>query len=304
MNFFSYLLSVVAAAALFYVAIPGAGAFLVRHRWRRFRVAVLESTTFPELRYGVPQEPSRYRFFGRLEAVQGEDRIWLENEGVSVGVDLLNVPIFLIPGIARRSRSYPDETPRILYWREITALAEGTRFYVAGRVVEESGDYFFLGHEDHHPLVIIYDGPEHSFFKRTIWTGRQRNEYWNHLTVPALTGGFLAQLLIAVISIGESRLATLIAVVAALVPVLPLVPPGVVGYYFYRRIWRAARRRRAVRDVVRLGTGRSEARDLIARSVGKHVWLQELFAVFLLLLGIAANGYGIAVILALTLFAP
>lgn len=301
MSFAPYLLSSLTLAFLFYLFIPGLGAFLVRHRWRRFRAQVVRSISFPELHYGGFRETGSFRFKGRLEAVQGDDLVWLEEDGLSVGVSLRDVPIYLIPGSGTgsdSSRGFPDETPKVVYWREISALAQGTRFYVAGHVREEAGGIVFRGSEVHDPLVIIYDGPEHTFLKRTIWTGRQRNEYWNHLTLPALTGGFLAQLVVAVISVSESRLAALVATVLALVPILPLVPPGVAGYYLYRRLWRSARRRRAIRDVVRLRDV-----DLPGRT-GRSVWMLELIAVLFLLAGIWANGYGIAVILALTVFRP
>lgn len=294
-----YLLVSVLLAVVFYLLVPGLGAFAVRARWRRFRTAVLESNRFPVLRYGEAAESHRYRFTGCLEAVQGDDLVWLEKEGFSVGISLNDVPIYLIPGGAAGTAGFPDETPKVVYWKEVSALAEGTRFYVAGHVVEESGGVVFRGDDLHDPLVIIYEGPEHSFFKRTIWTGRQRNEYWNQFTPVALTGGLLAQLVIAVISVNESRLTALLATVFALIPVLPLIPPGVVGYYLYRRIWRRARRRRALRDVVRI-----ERSNGLNRSIGAYTWMQELLAVILLIAGMWVNGYGIAVILALTVFSP
>jgi hypothetical protein len=304
-NSASYLVSALVIAFLFYLLIPGLGAFLVRHRWRRFREEVVRSTTLPALQYGELNERTPWRFSGRLEAVQGDDLVWLEEDGISVGVSLRHVPIFMIPGGSPGGsgvRGFPDETPKVVYWREISALAQGTRFYVAGHAVEEAGGVVFSGDSLHDPLVIIYDGPETAFLKRTIWTGRQRNEYWNHLTLPSLTGGFLAELVVAVVSVGESRLVALVATVMALVPILPLVPPGVAGYYLYRRLWRDARRRRAIRDVVRLGREHKRSRDTVVDMPGRRIWMQELLAVAFLLAGVWANGYGIAVVLALTIF--
>lgn len=312
MTFLSSVVFAVFIAVFFYLVIPGLGAFLVRYRWRRFRADVLESAAFPLLNYSDMHRPGRYRIFGRLEAVQGDDLVWLENQGVSVAVSMTNVPIYIIPGggasAGEGSRSLPDESPRVVYWQELTALAEGTQVYVAGHAEEEPGGIVFRGNKRHDPLFIIYDGPEHLFLKRTIWTGRQRNEYWNHLTLPALTGGFLAELVLAVFTLNESRLAALIATVLSLVPVLPLVPPGVLGYYFYRRIWRRARRHRAIRDVMKLSirTGRDGADgatgSLTNRTHGKYVWLGEVAAVLFLLAGVSVNAYGLAVILALTVF--
>jgi len=293
-----YLAPAIVIAIAFYLLVPATGAFLVRHRWRRFRRDALTSAQLPELHYADSPGQERYQFLGRLEAVQGNDLVWLEAGNLSVGVSLERVPMYIIPGGAGRRTGYPDETPRVVYWHEITGLAEGTRFFVAGTVVEEKNGLVFRGSGDGDPLVLIYDGPEHALLKRVVWTGRQRNEYWNHLTPIALTVGFLAELVTAMLVVGESRLAALFATVLAMGPFLPLMPPGVAGYFFYRRIWRAARRRRAIRDV-EMVSGRIAA----AREVGRLIWLQEAAAVFLLLAGVVINGYLVAVVLALTVFA-
>lgn len=293
-----FLIPPILIAVAFYLIVPGAGAFLVRHRWRRFRRDALASTELPELQYADSRAHRRYRFFGRLEAVQGDDLIWLEANGMSVGVSLEHVPMYIIPGGGGRRTGYPDETPRVVYWHEITGLAEGTQFFVAGAVAEERGGLVFRGNGNDGPLVLVYDGPEHALLKRVVWTGRQRNEYWNHFTPIALTVGFLAELVTAMLVVGESRFAALFATVLAIVPFLPLMPPGVAGYFFYRRVWRAARRRRAIRDV-EIVVGRTGA----ARAVGRFIWLQEAAAVLLLLAGVTANGYLVAVVLALTVFA-
>lgn len=248
-----------ASAVLFYLLIPAIGAFRVRHRWRVFRASLIRSIALPRLdgdsirrildNGGVADD---YWFLGRLESVGKGDVVWLEREGVSVGLDLGNTPVVLLPTPAQVGGELPDETPQIVYWHEIAALVEGTRFFVSGRVRTTDGTVCFSGHDDRHPFVIVYDGPDDTLVARALWTGRQRNEYWNHLTPGSLVGGFLALLLLAIIALDVSRLISLIALVLATVPILPLLPPGVVGFFVYRRIWRRARRVRARRDLIGL----------------------------------------------------
>jgi Na+/proline symporter len=134
-----------------------------------------------------------------------------------------------------------------------------------------------------------------------MWAGRQRNEYWNHLTPISLIGGFVAELLWAVSLSGESRLQTLVALVMALIPILPLFPPGVVGFYWYRRLWRRARRIRAHRDLSLLRRNVNDSVTLknAQRSLSVIASRWESAAVALLLAGIAANGYLSAVLFAL-----
>lgn len=247
-----------AAALVFYLVIPIVAAYHVRSSWRRFRTEVMHAPALPdvaEISVSDDAGVTRARCIGRLEAVQGNDRIWLGTGGRSVAVNLHEVPIYLLSVRSVRSQSGDrGEPPRIVYWNEVSALAEGTRFLVAGPAASRGGAIEFCENGREAPLVIIYDGADSFVVERATWTGRQRNEYWNQLTPFALMSGALAQILLAAIVIGASRATALVNLVLGLLPFLPVVPPGVLGYYFYRRLWRDARRDRAIRDLLALPT--------------------------------------------------
>ncbi|MEX2443835.1 MAG: hypothetical protein WD492_09535 [Alkalispirochaeta sp.] len=298
------LLFTITLAATFYLVIPGAGAFLVRRRWRRFRAALLVSHAAPTLRYGCSSDngtPRVYRFFGRLEAIQRDHTIWVGDRTLSVMVSLDGVPVFVMPRTHMEGAGSTDETPRVLYWKELSALAEGTDVFVGGTVVDDQGSLRFNSGPDGVPLVLIFDGPQEALFSRAMWAGRQRNEYWNHLTPVSLVGGFVAELLWAVNLSGQSRLQTLIALVMALIPLLPLFPPGVFGFYWYRRLWRRARRIRAHRDLALLRRNANNGVTLnhAQRSLSRIATRWEAGAVALLLAGVTLNGYLSAVLFAL-----
>lgn len=246
---------------VFYVLIPTIGAFYVRRRWRDFRSAIIRSIMLPRLDHAMVRElPANdetsdlreFWFLGRLESIGRSDIVWLEHDGLSVGLDISRMMIVLLPTPAQVGGELPDETPRTVSWKEITALVEGTRFFVSGGVDVVDGMAQFVWTDEHRPLVIVYDGPDDTLVARSLWTGRQRNEYWNHLTPASLVGGFLALLFLGVVVLDTNRLMSLVSAVLATVPVLPLLPPGVVGFYLYRRIWRRARRFRARRDLISL----------------------------------------------------
>ncbi len=254
----SWLLVLIPLVAIvFYLVIPGVGAFRVRRKWRRFRTRILEACAgrhldplaIRELGRRDGQSTERYWFVGRLESVAAHDVVWLKDDHVSVALDLANSRITILPPSQIVGSELPDETPETVDWREITALVEGTRVFVSGTVGEEGGSARFVAAD---PLVVVFDGHKDTVIARAIWTGRQRNEYWNDLTPGSLLGGFLSLLLLAVVSLDSSRLLSLTAVVLALFPVLPLFPPGVAGFYFYRRLWRAGRKARARRDLLSL----------------------------------------------------
>jgi hypothetical protein len=293
----------IAIAGVFFLAIPGTGAFLVRRRWRIFRRALMDARDARPLSYGKRHllDPEEFRrLSGRLEAIQSDRTIWIGDSSFSVMVDLEGVPVFVLPHSSAREDSQPDETPRVLYWKDLSALAEGTSVFVCGTVVEDQGTIRFHGGPYGTPLVMIHEGGADDLdrlLRRAMWSGRQRNEYWNHGTPISLIGGFLAETLWAVNLIGVSRLNTVIALVFALIPALPLFPPGVVAFYWYRRVWRTARRIRARRDLMQLKGEATVRRTELNRAALRR----EAAAVLLLLTGVAVNAYLLAAAAALLL---
>lgn len=288
----------VAIAVGFYLVVPGLGAVLVRARWRRFRSAVEHAANLPVLDYELTHRAEdtnvEATLWGRLEAVQGESGIWVGDGNISLLVDLEHIPLYLIPHGPSATSRLPDETPRVLYWSELSALVEGTPMMVSGTVTVRYGSLVMVGARDRPPLVIIHDCNAAEVIGRALWTGRQRNEYWNHITPISLVAGSLASMLWALSAMSFSRLQAVFAFVAALVPILPLFPPGVLGFYWYRRLWRDARRIRAQRDVERV---RQSARA----PYNRRAWRRELVAVGLLLAAIGVNGYLAALLTALAI---
>ena len=253
--------TVIVVGVFFYVVLPFLGAVLVRRRWRNFRARLERASLFPQLSYARAQHPdeggaAHYRLLGRLEAVRGDSVVYVAKNQWSVAVDLADVPIFILPprpvGAGDQSDPMPDQTPRVYRWGELSALPEGTTLLVAGAVQQRRGEPTFVSTPAFPLLVIVYDCADEQLLARAIWSGRQRNEYWNQLTPPSLAVGFLAELLIACVVAARFRVGALVALGAALVPFLPLLPPGLAAFYLYRRLWQRGRRLRALRDVLRM----------------------------------------------------
>jgi hypothetical protein len=101
-----------------------------------------------------------------------------------------------------------------------------------------------MGPADGKPvLLIIHDGRDEDVEQRAIWSGRQKNEYWNPLTQVSLVAGLLAMSLIVSRVLSARTLPSIaaITVAAGFSPLLPLLPPGVIGFILYRSSWRQAR---------------------------------------------------------------
>jgi hypothetical protein len=103
-------------------------------------------------------------------------------------------------------------------------------------------------------LVVIYDGEDETVLPGSIWSGRQRNEYWNQFTPASLLIGSFALLILSYLTLRSPllRLPVLFSLTLSSVPVLPLLPPGVILFFLYRYWWRKGRYFRAQRDLVRL----------------------------------------------------
>ncbi|NBF39964.1 MAG: hypothetical protein GVY14_06065 [Spirochaetes bacterium] len=252
-------------ACTFFIIIPGAGAVSVRRRWRRFRRALVRAALAPTVTYSALSHlrraaggGGRYRFFGRLEAIEDDDVIWLNDGAISVAADVARTTAYLLPSTGSRqqpSRPVSEESPDRVPWSRLTTLPERTPVFVAGELrLEGDRPVFRAEAPGDELLLILYDGPGEDVLQHSVWTGRQRNEYWNLLTPASLAVGSLALLLAAYIllRIPADRSAAILAVSCALIPILPLLPPGFISFPLYRRMWRRGRYLRAERDILRL----------------------------------------------------
>jgi hypothetical protein len=262
-----HLLLVIGIAVLFYAALPALGAFLARGQWRRFRRTVTLVSHYPTATPGVVgRERSApvgcYRFFGTLEAIQGDDRIWLTNGRFSVAADLRNVRVYLIP---ETESSEPDSLSGggagaaslgSVPWNRIFSLPEGTPVFVGGALFSEEGRGVFRDNGRTRLLVVIHDCPKESLVLRAISGGRQRNEYMNTFTLPSVAIGSLSLVLFAFTLLPmPERIVSLLALTAGLAPLSPFLPPGFPLNFAYRSYWKKARLLRVQRDIVRLPLG-------------------------------------------------
>jgi hypothetical protein len=260
-------LSIFAVCAVFYLLIPGLGAFQVRNQWRVFRKRIADSALLPQVRYSRLARHGDgfqgvYRFFGNLEAIQGNDTIWLRSGQISLSVDLADVSIYLLPSLShaenegvveRNQAALPDEMPQLLPWNRVFSLPEGSSVYVTGALFIDRGQGVFRMTARNALTVVFYDGAADTILRRSIWGARQRNEYWNRYTPSSLIAGTLALLFLAYNFVSSgSALAAVLALGLSTTPILPFLPPGLPLYFAYRHFWQRGRSFRAERDILRL----------------------------------------------------
>ncbi len=247
-------------AFLFFILIPGLGAFLVRAKWRRFRAHMIVASTYAIMDYSdlsKENEGSTYRFFGTLEAIQDTNRIWMRSGDVSAAADLENVPVYILPSMSS-DESLDDvlsgEEPQSVPWKQISSLPAGVELFVAGTLHLEDGLTLFRSHPRFQLLVVIFDGGKDTILRRAVRSGRQPNEYWNQFTLISLITGSFSLLLLTYLFLGNpaTRVPALIALALSASPLAVLLPPGVVFLYPYKSFWTRARTLRAERDLQRL----------------------------------------------------
>jgi hypothetical protein len=236
---------------LWYLIIPLIGAFHVRRFWRLFRDRFVALQGVPPLTYQLSrlrsEDPLVYRCVGAIEAVSDEGLLWVRGEGVTAAVSMNRAQIFLVP-----PEGTDDGALQRLQWRQFPLVLEGSMVYVAGPYCTQDGRALFCSTKEEPLLVLLFDGDAETLAYRVLSAARQPNEYWNPITPYSLALGVFSQLLIAASYSGRPalRLSVLAALTAVFIPILPLLPPGVLLTSFYRRWWWRARHYRSYRDVL------------------------------------------------------
>jgi hypothetical protein len=309
---------IILAAFFFYLFIPGVGAFFVRARWRSFRKTVIAASKYPEIGYRELHsrgEPSaeRYYFLGVLEAIQEDDLIWLRSGEVALSADMKGQKVFLLPSQTASGEEMEaddvsllsEETPRIVAWEKVRSLPEGMQVLIAGTLHIGGGKGVFRSGKKGDLFVMFYDGDNASLLKRAVWHGRQRNEYWNLFTGASLGAGFLSGMILSYFFLSPpvSRMPAILSIIMSLVPLISVLPPGLVFFMGYRRLWRRGRFLRAERDILNLPYNRfGEApapgteplrkdRAALAAHCQKQAVRREILSLVFFLAGFLGNFY-------------
>ncbi len=282
------------AAIVFYALLPVAGAFVTRQQWRQFRKSVAAAAMLPEFSQhlaagNLVSQASHCRIHGDVDALGGQHELWISCHNASVVVDLRDAWVYVLTGRAG------EDTIEKRRWSGLPSIGPGARVFIAG-TVELSGGRLMAGPTGKEaPLVILHDGDDDGVVRRSIWAGRHENEYWNPATQISMALGVVTMSGIVPMAL-RSRIPSLIGALTltmAFSPILALLPPGVVGFFVYRKFWRKARYCRARRDADNLAG---------AQGPGDYSWQHRAntattASILALASALAVNGWLVVVLL-------
>jgi hypothetical protein len=166
-------------------------------------------------------------------------------------VSLEKIKCFLLP---RNEGDGIPEAPEQIRWNRVSTLTEGVKVFIGGRIKKQNSRLNFITTKENPLIVIFYNCPETELTGEIIRCARTHNEYWNSFTPASLVTGALALIYVAASFLNRPafRLTVISALIAAFVPILPIIPPGLLLTVVHRRMTWYSRKFRAYWDLARL----------------------------------------------------
>jgi len=302
----------IAVAILFYLILPCAGALARKLVWSRFRARLGELSVAPVLGYGdIAEARARggeepigpFQFRGSMDALEGEDGLWLRSGDTTVVVDFRDTSFH---ALAQDDPDLPIDSLRRaggverLSWRKVRSFSSGTKVLVAGMLRMRGGQAVFVS-EDGAPLIVVsYDGAEDNLVSRIVAAARGRNDLWNGYTFASCAAGVTILGLLLAMSQSMSFLPSVLFVagLVALAPLVPFLPPGMLFVFLGNAVWRRRIGIMMKRDLatVAAGTGAGMGKAEPAKGCGLRAdspvapYALALFSGLCLGLAVVVNG--------------
>lgn len=285
------------SALVFYGVLPLLGAFLVRSRWRQFRAQLYQIRQAKVFSGLLDENGGETLVFGTVEGIQGSDKLWIRSVGRSIQVEMKNVLIYELGGddLLVDGHQLPSP-PTSLRWQQLGPLPESSPVMVWGKLLLRNGLLVVEPATGARVNLVLYEGDPETVLKRLIWSGRQRNEYWNAFTPVSFIIGFaiLAIFIFTATRESTNRLWAIILTTVAVMPFSVLLPPGIAGFFAYRSLWRRGRICRARRDLCSFNEKTGARAELLQKKARRLEWA----ALILFFLALLANSSLVFLLLA------
>jgi hypothetical protein len=199
----------------------------------------------------LPDIGGIFRFTGEIESLTDDHTLWIRGDDLTIPVILEKAQCWLLP---KHEGAGIPEAPEKIRWNRVSTISEGVKVYIGGKIMTHNNRLNFVSTKENPLIVIFYNCPDTALTDQIIRAARTRYEYWNSFTPLSLVIGALSLLFIAASLLNRPafRLTVISSLVAVFVPILPLIPPGLLFTGIYRRLTWQARIFRAYWDLARL----------------------------------------------------
>jgi hypothetical protein len=196
-------------------------------------------------------ENKTFRFTGEIESINEGSTLWVKGNDLTIPVSLEKTKCFLLP---KHEGDEIPEAPEQIRWNRASTLTEGVKVFIGGQLKIQDNRLSFITTKETPLIVIFYNCPETELTSTIIRAARTRNDYWNSLTPISLFIGALSLIYIAYSLLNRPafRMTVISSLVAVFVPILPIIPPGLLLTFVYRRFMWHSQKTRAYRDLTRL----------------------------------------------------
>jgi len=238
--------------------------------------------------YRQPEwEGGIFRFSGGIESITDGQTLWVKGDDLTIPISITKTKCYLLP--IYEGEGFP-EAPQQIRWNRVSTITEGAKVFIGGKVKNQEDRLSFVSTKEQPLMVIFYDCPDDALAETIIRAARTRNEYWNNITPISLAIGALALIYIAASYLGRPafRLIVISALAAVFIPILPVLPPGILLTALYRRLSWNSRKLRANYDLARYGLLPNSTPKL-AKYFALRAYTLEVFAWILILAGICIN---------------
>ena len=308
---------------VWYFAVPLAGGYYIRYKWRKFRTQFVGMMLSPLLDYRryrqADSEGKVFRFMGEIESITNTHTLWVKGKDLTIPVllepesdshngDLIKqkdangnaAPVkakcYLLP---KHDGEGEQDAPEQIRWNRVSTLSEGIKVFAGGELKMHSNRLIFSSSKEKPLTVVFYSCPDDKLTEGIIRAARTRNEYWNSLTPISLAVGALSLIYIASMYLNRPAyfLYFICAFAAVFIPIFPFLPPGILFTVLYRRFSWYSRRQRIHSDLAYYKhlSGNTESQGSAAdrppemKRYAVRAYSTEVIAWVLMIMGVILN---------------
>lgn len=212
-------------AFLFYLLIPMV--FLLQEAWRQYQLREL---------LPLVENDESYHFKGYRYSDPEDNNLWIQNEGQSALLKLKGAEFYRITG----EETTEERDFRHIHLSEFLDISEGTAIDILGKSQNKEGVPFFSA-EKKSPLFVLLSNDPKISWKDSLKSCLDERHYFH---LPRMNRSFFLGAILNILFMSFSIIRgiptgfIMVHIILALIPLFPLIPPGLLFYLLALSLWR------------------------------------------------------------------